>query len=141
MYKANDYFMEHLKSLDPKLDCTFNHDTQKFNITFQRVTGNPVPIIQVSSESGGYRQPDRRELLILGESDMEKHSRRDHLNKVSKYCWDYRAKKERDAKDEIRNMTKDNKLQLKPAFERLAGIGKANSTFRRIEPKAKGQRF
>ena len=141
MYNPDSHFMEKLKSLDPKLDCVYNPTTEKFNITFQRVTGNPVPIIQVSSETGGYRQPDRRELYILGDGDMEKQSRREHLNKASKYFTDYRAKQAKDAKDNIRDLTKDGKNQLKQAFGRLSGSGKENSTFRRIEPKARGQKF
>lgn len=138
MYEPDTHFMEKLKSLDPRLGCKYNRDAGKFNITYDRVTG-PIPIIQVSSESGGYRQPDRRELLVLGESDMEKHSRREHLNKASKYVRDYRIKQIRDASDNIRNMTKDNKYQLKNAARRLMGSGKANSTFRRINVKPKGQ--
>jgi len=140
MYKPDPYFMKQLKSLDSRLDCKFNRDTNKFNITYDRVTG-PIPLVQVSSEAGGYRQPDRRELLVLGESDMEKHSRRDHLNKASKYVRDYRVKQIRDASDNIRNMTKDNKYQLKNAARKIMGSGKANSTFRRINVKPKGQVF
>jgi hypothetical protein len=141
MYKADRSFMKKLKVLDPKLDCVFNRDTEKFNITFQRATGKAVPIIQVSSEYGGYRQPDRRELTILGDSDMEKHSRRKHLNKASKYAQDYREKSEKDDRSNIRDMTKDGKIQLKQAFGRLAGAGKENATFRRIERKSKGKVF
>jgi len=141
MYEPDTHFMEKLKSLDPKLGCKYNNRTEKFNITFRHVTGEDIPLIQVSSEAGGYRQPDRRELLLLGESDMEKHSRRDHLNKASKYVRDYRIKQIRDASDNIRNMTKDNKYQLKNAARRLTGSGKANSMFRRINVKPKGKVF
>jgi len=141
MYRPDTYFMKQLKSLDPKLDCKFNRHTEKFNITFERATGEPVPIVQVSSESGGYRQPDRRELFVLGDSDMEKHSRREHLNKASKYAYDYRAKQIRDSSDNIRNMTKDNKYQLKNAILKANKSGKATQPFRRINVKPKGQVF
>ncbi len=140
MYRPDSHFMDKLHTLDPKLGCEFNKNTEKFNITYQRATGNPVPIIQVSSDRGGYRQPDRRELHVLGEGDMCKTDRTTFLNKASKYCSDYREKEARTNSDNIRNMTKDNKNQLSSSFGKLLG-GKHNSTFRRIEEKPKGKVF
>lgn len=140
MYEPDSHFMTKLKALDPKLGCEYNKNTERFNITYERVLG-PVPIMQVRSESGGYRQPDRRELIQLGEGDMCKTDRRTHLNKASKYCYDYREKAAKDSSDMIRDMTKDDKRQLGNAFGRIAGTGKCNSTFRRIKPKSKGKVF
>lgn len=138
MYRPNRSFMKQLKAKDKNLDCNFNRDTGKFNITYKRATGLPVPIIQVSSESGGYRQPDARELSILSSSDMSNTSTREALNKTSKYMQDYREKVRRQARENIRDMTKDNKYQLKNVFD-VAATGSRSTHFRKIEPKASGK--
>jgi len=140
MPKPDSFFMEKLKALDPKLSCEFNRNTQKFNVTFDRIGRDPVVLFPVESESGGYRQPDRRDLNVLGESDCERVGMRDRLNKTSKYMSDYREKKAADAKDNIRHLTLDGKNQLKKAYSNVGG-GKNNSTFRRIERKPKGEVF
>lgn len=141
MYKPDRYFMRRLQELDKNLGCEYNQNTERFNVTFKRATGQPVPIIQVNSEDGGFRQPDQRELSILGESDLARVDMKDRLNKASKYMFDYREKKEREARDNIRNLTKDGKHQLKRAVGRIVS-GKCNtSTFRKIEDKPKGKVF
>jgi hypothetical protein len=141
MYKPNRNFMRQLKALDPSLGCEFNRDTNVFNVTYLRATGLPVPIMPVKTQDGKFRQPDQRELLTLGESDMTKIDRQTHLNKASKYCQEYREKQAKESTDMIKNRTLDDKRQLANAFGKLSGSGKFNSTFRRIEPKAKGQVF
>ncbi len=141
MYKPDSHFMDKLHALDPKLGCEFNRNTEKFNITYQRVMGDPVPIVQVSSDTGGYRQPDHRELLILGEGDQAKGKNpKERLQQTAKYFDDYREKKQKDARDNIRHMTLENRRQLTNAVGKLGG-GKFNSTFRRITPKSKGKVF
>ena len=140
MQLPDRHFMKKLKNLDPKLGCEFNRNTEKFNITFDRVGRPAVVLFPVKSESGGFRQPDQRELTVLGESDLERVGMRDRLNKTSKYMADYRDKQAVDAKNNIRDMTKDGKIQLMNAIGR-AGGGKHNSTFRRVKPKTKGKVF
>ena len=140
MPRPNTHFMKKLREIDSKLGCKFNRDTEKFNITFDRVGREAVILFPVVSESGGYRQPDRRDLNVLGESDCERISVRDRLNKTSKYMSDYREKKAADAKGNIRHLTLDGKNQLKKVYSNVGG-GKNNSTFRRIERKPKGKVF
>lgn len=141
MYKPERHFMRRLQELDKNLGCEFNRNTQRFNVTFKRATGQPVPIIQVNSENGGFRQPDQRELNILGESDLQRIGMKDRLNKASKYMFDYREKKAKEAKLNLKDMTKDGKHQLKRAVGRIVS-GKCNtSTFRKIEDKPKGKVF
>ena len=141
MYNPDSGFIKELKKLDSNLGCEYNMDTGRFNITFKRATGLAVPIIQVKTEDGGFRYPDRRELNVLGESDLARVSMRDRLNKSTKYMQDYREKKAKEAKDNLRNMTKDGKRQLYNAFSRASGASKGNSTFRRINQKPKGEVF
>lgn len=139
-YKPSRHFMQRLKVLDPKLDCEFNRNSERFVITFKRVTGPPVILFPCLTEDGGFRFPDQRDFDVLGESDCERVSMRERLNESSKYMQDYRDKKTADAKDNIRHMTLDNKRQLKKAMGALIG-GKNNSSFRRVEHKPRGQVF
>lgn len=141
MYLPNRYFMKQLKALDSKLGCEFNRDTQRFNITYKRATGLPVPIMQVNSESGGFRQPDQREINKLHESDTQRVPMKDQLQRASKYMQDYREKKKREARENIRLMTKDDKLQLRKAIGRAAEPKADHSIFNKPTYKPKGKVF
>ena len=141
MHKPDRYFMKRLKQLDPKLGCEFNRNTERFNITYKRATGLPVPIIQVKTESGDFRQPDQRELDTLGESDLNRVSMKDRLNKASKYMFDYREKKQKEARENIKLMTQDDKRQLRRAFGRLHSPKYDSSVFKKPVYKPKGQVF
>lgn len=141
MYVPDHVFMKRLKSLDPKLGCKYNRDTQRFNITYKRATGQPVPIMQVNSDTGGFRQPDQREINKLHESDTQRVPMNEQLQKASKYMQDYRAKKEKEARENIRLMTKDDKLQLRKAIGRAAEPKADHSIFNKPTYKPKGKVF
>lgn len=138
MYKPSHTFMQRLRCMDSRLGCEFNTKTGRFNITYQRATGLPVPLIQVNSDSGGFKFPDERELKMLYDGDMNKMTLRERLNKTSKYVQDYRENAEKKARENIRDMTKDNKHQLKNVFDRVDGQAQTTH-FRKIEPKPKGE--
>jgi len=141
MYKPDRHFMKQLKDLDPKLGCEFNHNTQRFNITYKRATGLPVPIVQVKTEDEKFRRPDQREIKLLCESDTHRVSMNERLNKASKYMSDYREQKEREARENLRLMTIDDKRQLRRAFGRLHGPKYDGSIFNKATPKPKGKVF
>jgi hypothetical protein len=44
----------------------------------------------------------------------------------------FQEDRKREVREELRNRTKDDKIQLARAFARVAGSSKANSAFRRI---------
>jgi len=141
MYKPSIFFMKQLKELDPKLGCEFNNNIGKFLITYKRVTGLPVPIIRVEREDGEFRYPDQREINALHESDTQRVSMKDRLDKASKYVIDYRINKQDEARENIRLMTRDDRLQLRRAIGRAAEPKADHSIFRRIIPKPKGMVF
>lgn len=141
MYEPDKFFMKQLKDLDKNLGCTFNHNAGKFVITYKRATGQPVPLMQVVSESGGFRQPDRREIEKLKESDTHRVSMKERLNIASRYMQEYRENKEREARENIRYMTLDDKLQLRSAIGRCEGPKCDSSIFPKITPKSKGKIF
>ena len=141
MYHPDRYFMKKLKGLDPKLGCEYNQNTHRFNITYKRVTGLPVPILQVKTEDGSFRFPDQREINKLHESDTQRVSMDEQLKRASKYMSDYREKAERDARENIRLMTKDDKLQLRKAIGRAAEPKADHSIFNKPTYKPKGEVF
>lgn len=57
---------------------------------------------------------------------------------VTSYMEKVREKQRAVSRDNIRGMTKDDRIQLMQAFGKLMGAGKSNSAFRRIPPKPKG---
>lgn len=141
MYSPSRYFMKQLKDLDPKLGCFYNKNIHKFIITFQRVTGEPVPIMQVKTEDDGFRFPDNRDIIKLHESDTQRVPMHERLNIVSKYMYDYREKKRAESKENLRLMTIDDKKQLRKAVGRLHSPKFDSSIFRKIKNKPKGKVF
>ena len=131
-------FMRKLKELDPKLGCEFDYDTEVFFITYERATGRPVPILIVKNVDGSFRQPDDREIKALHEGDRKRVDQATYLAKAAKYMEDARAKTARDRKSNIRDYTKDDKIQLMRA---LNPNSKANRPFRQIAPKVTGKVF
>jgi hypothetical protein len=133
--------MKSLKSLDRRLDCTYSYDLERFVVTYDRGYGDPLPMMLIETEGKRFRRPRQSDVEFLQRWDMENMRLSDRLNMVTKYMADYQAKKRRDSKDEFRNRTKDDKIQLMNAFGKAMGSGKHNSAFRRIIPKPKGSAY
>lgn len=125
-------FMKRLKLLDRRLGVKWNG--ANFVITYDRGYGDPVNLILVQDEKGNFRQPDERELAALHGSDMERQPPRERVAMLAKMQTDYLERKRLQAKSNIRDMTKDGKIQLKRAFDQYTGAGKNNSAFRRVNP-------
>jgi len=138
MYTPDRMFLSDLKKLDPGLGCYFEKNHNHFVITYKRAVGGEVPILLVEGNGGGFRHPDKRDITKLKESDTHRQSMLSRLKATATYMERVREKKRKEAKENIRNMTKDDKLQLGPRMARLDG-GKHNSTFRRINLKPRGK--
>jgi len=132
MPSVNPSFMKDLKSMDRKLDCIWNPDNKKFIVTYERATGQPVPVATLAGmENGEFRQPNQKDLEFIKSGDLSSDSIKNKLNKVASYMENVREEQRRKAEEEIKAMTKDSKIQLQQAAVRVAG-GKGNSAFRRI---------
>jgi len=130
--------MKDLKNLDKRLGVKFNDNN--FVITYERGYGEPVNIHLVKNENGGFRQPDKRDLMILKGGDLAQGDKMEtRLKKLAYTSEQIRAKIRKDAKDNIRNMTKDDKNQLMKAFVQRTNQSKGNAAFRRVTPKKKRQ--
>lgn len=138
MYTPDRVFMQDLKRLDPNLGCYYETNHHHFVITYKRPIGAKVPIMMVKGENDGFRQPDRREIETLKESDTHRVPMKSRLKAAANYMEVEREKTRKKAKEDIHDHTKDDRRQLAPRFARLTNEGKFNSTFRRINLKPKG---
>lgn len=124
-------FMKDLKLMDKRLGCKFNGE--HFVVTYDRGYGEPVNIAKVEGENSGFRQPDKRDLEFIRSGDMESENVRRKLNRISHVsAKEEQMKQAKKAKENIRDMTKDNKRQLMRWIGDKYGVSKANSEFRRI---------
>lgn len=121
-------FMRDLKRLDKNLGIKFNGE--HFVITYT-VPNGVVNIWKVAAGDRGFRQPDHRDIEILQQSDIERESPEQKQKRVDRYMAAIRAADKKRSAENIRDWTKDGKIQLHRAFARING-GKHNSAFRRI---------
>lgn len=140
-YKPDRSFLNELKRTDKRLDCRFNG--QFFVLTYDRPCGGSVPIMSVRGEGGGFRQPDQRDIMKLKESDLAREDYREkfmRMGKMSEYLTEQEQRR-RKRKENLRDMTKDNKIQLRNAFSKAGNTSKSNTGFRQIRVKPKGKVF
>lgn len=141
IYTPDRAFMFKLKALDPRLGCVYRHDIERFVITWERPAGPPDEVWLVESETKGFRQPDDRDIGALCEGDLHRTDIKDRIDKVTHYMRRYRELEARRVSSNLRDATKDGKIQLMRAFNRAFNTGKANSAFRRVTPKPRGEVF
>lgn len=130
-------FLKDLKLMDSRLGIKFNG--QHFVIVYTRPIGEPANIYRVKADDGGFRYPDTRDLIALRKGDLSNEDMQSRLRKLSAYSENLREKAKADAADNIRAMTKENRTQLTRAAIQATNQGKANATYRRIDPKVKGK--
>jgi hypothetical protein len=127
-------FLKDLKTLDKRLSVKFNGD--HFIVCFDRGYSEPVNVYRVKADDGGFRQPDRRDLEIIKGGDLNNGDRMEvRLKKIAYASEKIRRQMREKARNEIRDMTKDNRLQLKRWIGDRANSSKSNAEFRRIPHK------
>lgn len=124
MYTPDRSFMRELKNLDKRLDCKFNG--RFFVVTYQRPYGDPINLYAIKGPNDSFRQPGQKDVETIAVSNIERESPKEKFQRISKYMEDVRIKKRREAKENIRDMAKDNKRQLMPAFQKVRDGGKVN---------------
>ena len=135
MYSPSDSFMRDLKSLDRRLGCKFNPRIERFVITYKRALGDELIMFVVKrEEDGGFRFPDRRDIEGLQKYDMEKTTLNEYLGMISKYMDDYREAHKRRCRQDTRDRTKDDKIQLIKALARPEAPKTGGGYFRKITP-------
>lgn len=135
MYTPDRSFMKDLKNLDKNLGCKFNG--RFFVVTYQRPYGEPVNLYAIKGPDNSFRHPGQKDIEIIAASNIERESPKEKFQRISQHMEEVRIKKRHEAKENIRLMTKDDRRQLSKAFTQTTNLGKGNSAFRRITPKAK----
>lgn len=131
--------MNRLREISPDLGCKYDGTHEHFVITHRRAVGEPVPIMLIEADGGGFRHPDERDIRKIQEGDTYRVPVKDKLKLVAKYMADDREKKRKEARDTIRDRTKDDKIQLARAATKVLNTSKANAQFRRIDIKPRGK--
>jgi hypothetical protein len=121
-------FMRDLRNMDRRLGVKFNGN--HFVVTYKRPVGEPVNIYRVKADDGSFRQPDKRDLMVIKGGDLAEGDSMDVRLKKTAYASELiRREEKRKVQDEIKAMTRDGRRQLINAFK---GETKGNATFRRI---------
>ena len=129
-------FMKELKTLDKRLGVKFNG--QNFVVTYDRGYGEPVNVLRVKRDDGGFRQPDKRDLELLRKGDLANGENMNvRLSKMAYASYELRETLKRKHKENIKNMTKDDKHFLMNKIGKVAGQGKPRPAFRPVPYKSK----
>jgi len=131
-------FVARLTEFDPQLVCAFSRRHSRFVIFHPKAYGSPDEVLMVGGRNGHFRQPDNRELRILFGGDLHRVSPAKRQLRAEDYMRAYREDEDKKAASEIRDVTKDDKIQLMRAYTEAFNMGKNNATFRRIEHKPRG---
>lgn len=134
MPEVDRSFKRDLKLLDPRLGTKWNGE--HWIITYSRPYGEPVNIYCVKADDGGYRQADKRDLAVIKSGDLAEGESMEMRLKKRAYASELmRREARRKATENIRDMTKDDRIYLGQKLRQLTNEGKANSAFRRVAPK------
>jgi mRNA-degrading endonuclease RelE of RelBE toxin-antitoxin system len=134
MPECNSSFLKDLKSLDKKLSTKFNGE--HWVVTYERPYGEPVNVYRVKGDNGGYRQPDNRDLAVIKGGDLAEGDKPEiRLKKLAYMSEKMREEARRKARENIRDLTKDDRHYLASRIGQLTNQGKCNSAFRRIKTK------
>jgi hypothetical protein len=95
-----------------------------------------VNIYRVRDDDGSFRQPDQRDLKIIKGGDLAEGEKPDiRLKKLAYMSEKMQEQMRRKAKENIRDMTKDDRRYLSQKIGQLTNQGKCNSAFRRVKTK------
>ncbi|MFH1624470.1 MAG: hypothetical protein ABID54_04855 [Pseudomonadota bacterium] len=135
----DDLFLRRLKRIDNRLDMLWSKGPERWLMVYDKGNNNLVNMFLIETEDHQYRHPDHRDLVRIKAADLVAKDAVARYREAAQYMVDVRQADRKRAKDNIRNMTVDDRIQLMQAFSKLAGSGKGNSAFRRIQAKARGQ--
>jgi len=137
----DNVFVKRLKAMDKRLGIKFRHDMDNFVITYARALGPPAEVWVVENEDGSFRQPDSRDIEALEMGDTHRTGWEDRMNLIAKEMADYERRKRAVAASDIRDRTKDDKIQSMRTYVKAFNLGKGYTPFRRVMPKARGMSY
>jgi hypothetical protein len=129
-------FMKDLRSMDRRLSLKFNGN--HFIICYDRGFGEPVNVLRIQTDDGNFRQPTSRDLEVLRGGDLASGESMDtRLRKLAYASYEIRETLKRKHRENIRNMTKDDKNYMMNKIGRLTGQGKPRPAYRQVPYKSK----
>lgn len=142
MYRPDRVFLKRLEELDPRLGCRYEPAHHHFVVTYRRAIGEPVPVLLIEGQEGAFRYPDDRDIRRLQEGDLHRVSLHERLRQVASYMEKDREERARKRRTELRDRTKDDRLQLARAIGKIDhNPGGKRMPFRRINLRPRGQTF
>lgn len=136
-------FVRKLREFDPALSVEFDRYTGKFVVYQQgKISGKAVALVISGGENeAGFRQPDERDLMRLKRADLTRDVVRRRFLDTEEGMRAYTRDSLQDARQELREASRDNKYQIKRAYRAMTNDGKAPSPFRHVAHKPKGKVF
>lgn len=134
----DDLFLRRLKRIDKRLDMYWSEAPERWVMAYEKPDKTLVNMFIIETEDHEYRHPDKRDLVRIKAADLVAKDAVTRQREAAQYMIDTREKDRKRAKDNIRDMTRDDRVQLMQAFARLSGSGKGNSAFRRVQARARG---
>lgn len=135
----DDLFLKRLKSIDKRLGMKWSDGPERWLMVYDKGDYDYVNMFLIETEDHQYRHPDQRDLVRIHVADLAAKSAKKRLRESAEYMAGKRLKDHQTAKENIRLMTVDSKIQLMQKFAQTAGYSKGNSAFRRIKAKARGE--
>jgi hypothetical protein len=134
-------FVEDLQQYDGKLSVEFNRKYSRFVIVREVGLGKKYEILVVQGEDGGFRQPDHRDLKTLGAGDLWRKNQeaRDMVRAGEEKMRQLREKQDADNVDDIRYLSRENRIQLHNTFRKASNNGSKAPEFRRVYVKSPGK--
>lgn len=132
-------FKKRLKEFDPKLKVKFDRETHRFAIYRKQPFGDDFKILIVAGPLGEFRQPDQREIAVLYAGDLWRKGRlKDFVLSSEAKILENMAREDKKVRDELQEVSRDNKLQLRRMYRKhMLGEGK-DSEYRRVDPNRRG---
>lgn len=132
-------FVKDLKAFDPLLRVRFERRMERFVITKRRAFGDDFNVLVVQTDDGEFRQPDRRDIMMLYEGDLWRHGGVDaRIRRGEEHMKEHQEKLDREIREESLARTRDSKIQLGNAYRKTFNEGSKAPELRRINLNRKG---
>lgn len=128
-------FVQKLKEFDKNLWVEFDRKLSCFVIYQPSVRyGKAVAhVVRPESDEVPYRQPDERDIANLYVTDFARKSAKRRITEGEEKIVNAHQKSDKDAADDLRDKTKDDRIQLRNTYIKATNQGKAAHVFRHPE--------
>lgn len=126
-------FVKDLKQFDSRLDIVFDRVLERFIVRRDRGWGKPWGVLLIETPDRQFRQPDQRDIKRLWEGDLWRHGGVEaHIRRGEERMKAAQEKEMRDAVDEIRQRSREDKVQLSNVWRKATNQGSKAPEFRKL---------